>query len=345
MIGAFLSKNTAKLQDFTVASIMARIKYYYDTETCKYERIRISKWDIFLNLLGFLSVAMILAIGIVFVFSTYFESPQVSLLKKENKELLLYYEEMQKELRNMDDMMAALQERDDDIYRVIFEADPIPATVREAGVGGTDRYRALRENRLKREKLVLESFEKIDKLKKKMYIQTKSYDDIRQLALNKTEMLASIPAIQPISNRELTRLASGFGMRMHPILKYRRMHAGIDFSAPQGTPIYATGDGKVTRASQWGSGGLTVTIDHGFGYETRYLHMIKFEVRQGDRVKRGDVIGYVGSTGMSSAPHCHYEVWKDGQAVNPVYYFYNDVSEEEFDKILDLASTENQSLG
>ncbi len=324
---------------------MARIKYYYDTETCKYERIKVSKWDIFLNILGFLSVAFIMAIGIFVVFSTYFESPQVSFLKKDNKELNLYYDEMQQELSHMDAMLKSLEERDDNIYRVIFEADPIPSTIREAGVGGADRYRALREERLQREDLIISTFQKIDKLKKQMYIQTKSYDDILQMAKNKAIMLAHIPSIQPISNRELTRLASGYGYRMHPILKVRRFHAGIDFSAPQGTPIYATGDGKVVKAADLGTTGLVVEIDHGYGYLTKYMHMIKFAVHVGDQVKRGDVIGYVGNTGLSTAPHCHYEVWKDGKHVNPVYYFYNDLSADEFDKLLELANRENQSLG
>lgn len=324
---------------------MARIKYYYDTETCKYERIKVSNWDIFLNMLGFLAISLILAVVIVFVFSNYFESPRVSLLRKENKELLLYYEEMQKELNRMGNMMQALQDRDDNIYRVIFEADAIPSTVREAGVGGADRYRALREERLERESLVISTFEKIDKLKKQMYIQTKSYDEILQLAINKEKMMASIPSIQPLTNKELTRLASGYGMRMHPLLKIRRMHWGIDFSAPQGTPIYATGDGKIRLVRWEGAGGNTVIIDHGFGYETRYLHLSKFAVKLGQNIKRGEVIGYVGNTGLSAAPHLHYEILKDGAHVNPVMYFYNEVSDEEFDKLLELASTENQSLG
>ena len=212
---------------------MARIKYYYDTETCKYERIKVSKWDIFLNSLGILSLSLVLAIIILVVYDTYFESPQVSLLKKENKEMLIYYDDMQKDLVQMKDMITSLQERDDNIYRVIFEADPIPSTIRQAGVGGTDKYRALREEKLVREELVIGTFGKIDKLKKQMYIQTKSYDDILQMAKNKSEMLASIPSIQPIVNKDLKRLASGYGVRMHPILKVIRMHAGCDFSAPQ----------------------------------------------------------------------------------------------------------------
>ena len=324
---------------------MARIKYYYDTETCKYERIKVSKWDIFLNSLGIFSLGLILAIAILVVYDTYFESPQVSLLKKENKELLIYYNEMQKDLGQMENMIVALQERDDNIYRVIFESDPIPSTIRQAGVGGTDRYKDLREDKIERESLVLGTFMNIDKLKKQMYIQTKSYDDILQMASNKSEMLASIPSIQPIQNKNLKRLASGYGMRMHPILKVIRMHAGCDFSAPRGTPIFATGDGKIIKARFYKTSGNMITIDHGYGYQTKYLHMVKFEVKEGQKVKRGDVIGYVGNTGLSKAPHCHYEIWKDKKHIDPVNYFYNDVTDEEYDKLLELASRENESLG
>ena len=324
---------------------MARIKYYYDTETCKYERIKVSKWDMFLNSLGIFTLSLVLAVIILIISSTYFESPQVSLLKKENKELLLYYNDMQKDLANMDAMLLSLQDRDDNIYRVIFEADPIPSSVRQAGVGGTDRYRALREESIEREDLVISTFEKIDKLKKQMYIQTRSNDDIEQMARNKSVMMASIPSIQPINNSDLNRLASGYGMRMHPILKYIRMHAGIDFSAPQGTAIFATGDGTVDYAGFNKTSGNMVTLNHGYGYETKYLHMSNFAVRQGQKVKRGDIIGYVGNTGLSKAPHCHYEVWKDNQHVNPVNFFYNDVTDEEFDKLLELATKENESLG
>ncbi|MDZ7604046.1 MAG: M23 family metallopeptidase [Cyclobacteriaceae bacterium] len=324
---------------------MARIKYYYDTETCKYERIKVSKWDMFLNSLGIFTLSLVLAVIILIISSTYFESPQVSLLKKENKELLLYYNDMQKDLANMDAMLLSLQDRDDNIYRVIFEADPIPSSVRQAGVGGTDRYRALREESLEREDLVFSTMEKIDKLKKQMYIQTKSHDDIEQMARNKSVMMASMPSIQPINNSDLNRLASGYGMRMHPLLKYIRMHAGIDFSAPQGTPIFSTGDGTVEYAGFNGTSGNMVTINHSYGYKTKYLHMSNFAARQGQKVKRGDIIGYVGNTGLSKAPHCHYEVWKDNQHVNPVNFFYNDVTDEEFDKLLELATKENESLG
>jgi len=191
--------------------------------------------------------------------------------------------------------------------------------------------------------LIIATYERVSKLKKQMYIQTKSYDDIILMAKNKSDMLASIPSIRPTGNK--ARLASGYGMRFHPLLKLRRMHAGLDFSAQQGTPIYATGNGTVVKARRLGGLGLAVIIDHGYGYKTKYGHMSKFAVKQGQKVHRGDLIGYIGNTGLSAAPHCHYEVWKDGRHVNPVYYFYNDVTDKEFDELLEIASRENQSLG
>jgi murein DD-endopeptidase MepM/ murein hydrolase activator NlpD len=182
-------------------------------------------------------------------------------------------------------------------------------------------------------------------LEKELYIQTKSYDDIVRLAKNKSKMLASIPAIQPLTNKELTRMASGFGMRIHPIYKLKRMHTGVDLAAPKGTPIYATGDGVVrfTKRNPGGYGN-EIQIDHGFGYETKYAHLERFEVKPGQKVKRGEVIGFVGTSGSSTAPHLHYEVIHNGNKVNPVHYFFQDLNAEEYEKILELAAVENQSL-
>jgi hypothetical protein len=226
---------------------MARIKYYYDTESCKYERIKVSTWDIILNLLGFFSVSFIISVIIVVLFSTYFESPKEMLLKKENQELKIYYDLLEKELGNLDGMMAALQKRDDNVYRVIFEADPIPESIRQAGTGGSEKYKEILENDLVNEEMIIQAISKVDQIKRQMYIQTKSYDEILQMARNKSKLLAATPAIQPIANKELTRLASGFGMRIHPIYKVKMMHFGVDFTAPRHTPIYSTGDGVVER--------------------------------------------------------------------------------------------------
>jgi murein DD-endopeptidase MepM/ murein hydrolase activator NlpD len=304
-----------------------------------------SKWDIALNALGFLSLSSMLAIVFILVFYTYFDNPKELLLQKENKELKLYYEFLEQEVVKMNQMLGDLQQRDDNLYRIIFESEPIAPEIRQAGIGGSDRYRDIREKGLNQEKMIIALHSKIDALKRQLYVQSISYDEITEMALKKEEYWASIPAIQPVLNENLNLLASGFGMRLHPILKVRKMHTGVDFTAPKGTPIYATGDGVVIEVqSVFGGYGKYVEIDHGFGFVTRYAHMNDFNVKKGQKVKRGDQIGTVGNTGSSTAPHVHYEVLKDGKYVNPVNYFFKDLTPEEYDLILELASKENQSL-
>lgn len=323
---------------------MARVKYYYDTETCKYEIVKVRPIDIVLNSLGFLTLSIIIAIGFTLIYGQYYKTDQELVLEKENKELLVQYDLLNKQLDEVNLMLESLQKRDDNIYRVIFEAEPIPTSVREAGVGGTESYKQYLDKDIKNEKLLANTYQKIDQLKRKMYIQTKSYDQISILVKNKSKMLSAIPAIQPVDNEQLTRLSSGFGMRMHPIYKVAQFHPGIDFAAPYNTPIYAAGDGEVLEAQYNGGYGNSVKIDHGYGYQTYYAHMASFIVKKGQKVKRGELIGYVGSTGFSTAPHLHYEVYYKGERVNPVYFFFNDLTPEEYKKILELASIENQSL-
>ncbi len=325
---------------------MARIKYYYDTESCRYERIKVSVWDIILNSLGFLAVSLFLAVGIVWAYMAYFESPEEAALRKENEEMKYYYNLLGDQMEETDKMLTALQDRDDNIYRVIFGVEPVAAEIRTAGAGGSNRYKDLLDKGLEREDLIVENYAKLDHLKRQMYIQTKSYDEIIELARNKENFLAALPAIQPVSNKQLKRLSSGFGYRIDPIHKVRRPHYGVDFSLPKGTPVYATGDGviKYTRTSFSGYG-KQIEIDHGFGYTTKYAHLDMFNVKKGQRVKRGDLIGFSGNTGKSTAPHLHYEVKKDGKPINPVYYFSKDLTDEEFGEILRLASIENQALG
>ncbi|MBX2844300.1 MAG: M23 family metallopeptidase [Flammeovirgaceae bacterium] len=325
---------------------MAKIKYYYDTETCRYERVQTSTSDVIVNALGLLFICVIFGIIFSFTYSAYFPSASVQRLKKENNELLYHYNLMNKEISNLDEVLSHLQERDDDIYRSIFEAEPIPMEIRQAGSGGSQKFKDLLDKRLSREDLVISTLQKIDVLKRQMYIQTKSFDEIAQLAKSKKEMISHIPAMQPISNKNLKRLASGYGMRFHPILKIKRMHNGIDFSAPKGTLIYATGDGKVIKLQRSRKGyGNEIEIDHGFGYVTKYAHLLEFNVRKGQTVKRGQIIGKVGSSGLSVAPHLHYEVIYKNRKVNPVYYFSNDVTDDQYDKLIEIASRENQSLG
>jgi murein DD-endopeptidase MepM/ murein hydrolase activator NlpD len=325
---------------------MARIKYYYDTETCKYERVKAKKSDIVLNALGILSLIVAAAVVLVILYINYFESPKELMQRNKLSEQDFYIENLSKEVEMMSEVLADIENRDDNIYRKILGAEPIDKDIREAGVGGYDRYKDLREKKLLNEDLIIALREKVDQLKRKVYIESKSQDDVIKLAENKEKLFAAIPAIQPISNKQLLALASGFGYRVHPIYKVKKLHTGIDFAASIGTPIYATADGKVQSVDIKFSGyGKVVEIDHGFGYRTRYAHMHEFAVRQGQSIKRGDLIGYVGNTGLSTAPHLHYEVLINGTQVDPVHYFYNDLTAAEYEKVLELASIENQSLG
>lgn len=325
---------------------MARIKYYYDTETCKYERVKTRTSDVVMNAMGFFFFTLVLAYGIYALFTNYFESPKELMLKNELSELKYYYSQLNQEVETLDNTLKSLEHRDDNIYRVVLGAEPIDKSVRDAGVGGADRYADIREKDILHKDIVLDLKEKTDKLRRKLYIESKSQDEVVQLAEKKEKLFAAIPAIQPIANKQLIALASGFGMRVHPIYKVKKMHSGIDFAAPIGTPIYATADGRIEEVSVRFSGyGKMIIIDHGFGYKTRYAHMHDFAVRQGQSIKRGELIGYVGDTGLSTAPHLHYEVLMNGVLINPVHYFFNDLSPAEYEKIVELASIENQSLG
>lgn len=325
---------------------MARIKYYYDTETCKYERVRTTKTDIVLNTLGIISLTLTMAVGLLLLYSNYFESPKELLLKNEVKELEYYYENLSLEVTKLNRILSEMEHRDDNIYRKVLGAEPIDNSIREAGIGGMDRYEDIRSKSIIHEDLILKLSEVVDKLKRKTYIESKSQDDVVALAENKEKLFAAIPAIQPVSNKELIALASGFGLRIHPVYKVKKMHTGIDFAANIGTPIYATADGIVDHTNVSFSGyGKMVEIDHGFGYRTRYAHMHGFAVYKGQHVKRGELIGYVGNTGLSTAPHLHYEVFINGIHVDPVHYFFNDLNPAEYEKVIELASIENQSLG
>jgi murein DD-endopeptidase MepM/ murein hydrolase activator NlpD len=325
---------------------MARIKYYYDTETCKYERVKTKNSDIILNALGIISLTLSLAVGLVFMYSNYFESPREIILKNQVKELEFYYKNLNTEVDQLRGILNNIEQRDDNIYRAVLGAEPIDKAVRDAGIGGAERYADIKDKNIDQEELIVSLHEKIDQFRRKLYIESKSQDEVIQLAEHKEKQLAAVPAIQPVSNKQLLALASGFGMRIHPVYKVKKMHTGIDFAASIGTPIYATADGKVIEVSVKFSGyGKMVEIDHGFGFRTRYAHMHDFAVRPGQQVRRGDLIGYVGNTGLSTAPHLHYEVLLNGNHINPVHYFFNDLTPSEYEKIIELASIENQSLG
>ena len=325
---------------------MAKIKYYYDTESCKYVRVQTKSGDVILNVLGIVSLTMAMAVGLLMLYSNYFESPKELMLKNEVKEMEFYYSDLKQKVDNLDKILTDMSYRDDNIYRVVLGSEPIDKSIREAGIGGAERYEDIRNKDINHEGLIVELNESVDKLRRKVYIESKSHDEIIQLAENKEKLFAAIPAIQPVPKKATVVLASGYGIRIHPIYKVRKMHHGIDFAAPIGTPIYAAADGVIDNVEISFTGyGKKVEIDHGFGYRTRYAHMHMFVVRNGQHVKRGDLIGYVGDTGLSTAPHLHYEVFINGAQVNPIHYFFNDLNPAEYAKIIELASIENQSLG
>ena len=325
---------------------MSKDKYYYNPKTCKFERIKKTKKEIFLNIIGFLLIVLFSSFIVLNIYDTYFESPKIVELRKENQELETHFEILNKEVNVAYKMLENLEERDDNIYRIIFEAEPIPSTIRQAGVGGINRYKELIDGNLKREELLVDNYIKIDELKRKLYIQTKSYDELFNMANNKEDLIAAIPAIQPIYNKDLRRVASGYGMRIDPFLKVRRMHYGLDFSVKKGTPIYATADGKVVIIkSSFGGLGKHIYLDHGNGYRTVYAHLNKFNVKKGQKVKRGELIAYSGNTGRSTSPHLHYEVHKNGEKLNPINFFFNDLTPSQYEEVIRIASIENQALG
>jgi murein DD-endopeptidase MepM/ murein hydrolase activator NlpD len=322
---------------------MAKVKYYYDTKTLSYKRIELSGLNKVKHLFYFLIGSGFTGFIMIILFFQFFDSPKEKRLNREIAVLTSQYENIDGKLKQVELVLDDIQNRDDNIYRVIFEADPIPKSIRKAGYGGINRYQDLKG--YSNSELIINTSEQIDQISKQLYIQSKSFDDIIELAKNKSDMLAALPAIQPVSNKNLSRMASGYGNRIHPIYKTKKFHAGMDFSAKSGTPIYATGDGKIfkVRRSQRGYGNHVI-INHGYGYKTLYAHMKKYIVRQGQTVKRGEVIGYVGSTGTSVAPHLHYEVHKDGRKINPVNFYYNDLNADEYEKMLEISSQINQSF-
>lgn len=322
---------------------MSKVKYYYDSESLSYRKIERKKRKTFAYISLFIFASFLFSFLIIFIANLYIESPKEKALKRELQNAQLQFELLNKKVDEAETVLANVADRDNNIYRVYFEANPIPDEQRKAGFGGINRYKNLEG--FDNSKLIIESNKRIDILQKQIVVQSKSLDEITVLAEEKEKLLAAIPAIQPVNNEDLRRMASGYGMRSDPFTKIRKMHWGMDFSAPRGTPVYASGDGVVKRADAGSSGyGKHIRIDHGFGYVSLYAHLYKYNIKRNQKVKRGDLIGFVGSTGRSQAPHLHYEIFKDGKRINPINFYYGSLTAEEFSKLLEHASLENQSL-
>ena len=322
---------------------MSNVKYYYDSETLSYRPITKSKTKMAKYLFGFLLASWLFGLLIVFIGSYYFESPREKALNRELQNMELQFTVLEGKMNEIEDVLKNIEERDNTIYRLYFEANPIPEAQRNQGFGGVNRYSKFQG--FKNSDLISASHKRLDILQKRIVVQSKSLDEIINLAKDKENFLAKIPAIQPINNEDLTRMASGYGYRTDPFTKIRKFHYGMDFTAPRGTPIYASGDGVVKRADSRSSGyGRHIRIDHGYGYVSLYAHLYKYNVRRNQKVKRGDIIGFVGSSGRSQAPHLHYEIFKDGRRINPLNFYYGNLTSEEFNDLLIKASIENQSL-
>lgn len=322
---------------------MKKIKYFYNTHSLRYEKLEIPLRVKLLRVFAFLATALVTAALIVWIGFRYIGSPNERILRDQLDDYREGFGLMEHQVKQLQQQMGELETRDNKVYRAIFEASPIPDSARAKDQA--KKAEISQVQRLSDDALIGGMISQLNVLTSRVAYQTRSYGEIDEMIKNKEKLLAAIPAIQPVSNKDLRRIASGFGSRIDPVYKVSKFHEGLDFTAPQGTPIYATADGKVKEARFDESGfGNHVVINHGYGYETLYGHMVRIKARAGQSVKRGEVVGWVGNTGKSTGPHCHYEVHKNGTPVDPVYFFYNDLSPEQFDRMLKLAAASNQSF-
>lgn len=324
---------------------MSKVKYYYDPDTLAYQKIKAKKGKKLGVVLLFITASALFGFlcFVILLNTPYFETPKDKLQAREIENMKMRYDVLNRKMNHIDEVLASIAERDDNLYRTYFNTSPIPEEQRKAGFGGVNRYKELEG--FNNSDIIINTTKRLDIISKELVVQSKSLDEIAKLAKDREKLLSAIPAIQPVKNEDLRRLASGFGYRSDPFTKIRKFHAGMDFSAKTGTPIYATGDGVVTRADNKATGyGNHIVIKHGYGYETLYAHLSKYKARRGQKVKRGDIIGYVGSTGRSEAPHLHYEVHKGGKPIDPINFYYGNISAKEYVLISKLANQENQSL-
>jgi|TARA_Y100000813_G_scaffold64669_1_gene45515 murein DD-endopeptidase MepM/ murein hydrolase activator NlpD len=322
---------------------MPKVKYYYDSDSLSFKEIKNDN-KTWLKYFGIYLIGTSLsALFFILVASYFFESPKEKYLKRELENMKINYNQLADKMDDVETVLENVEERDNNIYRIYFESKPITDDERKAGFGGINRYKKL--DGYEFSSIIKDVTKRLDIIQKRLIIQSKSLDYIGDLAKDKEKFLSSIPAIQPVNNDDLTRVASGFGNRIDPFTKAIRFHHGIDFTAPRGTPVYATGDGYIERVDSRSSGyGKHIRINHGYGYISLYAHLHKYNVVKNQKVKRGDLIGYVGSTGRSSAPHLHYEIFKDGVRINPINFYYGDLSSSEYQELIKQSSLLNQSL-
>ena len=322
---------------------MPKPKYVFDQSTLSYEKYKLGWKGRLMRFISFIFSTGVFAVVTVVAAYYFFGSPKERILQRELNFMRLQFDILDDKLGKYEVLLKEMQDRDDNIYRVIFEAEPIPTSFRKAGYGGVDRYEKLEG--YKSSAIVVETAKRLDHIASMLYVQSKSFDEVFEMAKNKSEMLAAIPAIQPLKDSDVRRISSHFGVRTDPFYKVNKFHQGIDFSAPIGTEVFATADGIVVKVekSYFGYGNMVV-IDHGFGYKTVYAHLSSFIVKRGEKIKRGQLIAKVGSSGKSTSPHLHYEVHKNNRAVNPIHFFFNDLTPEEYEQILELSMLPSQSM-
>lgn len=322
---------------------MVKIRYHFNAKTLRFEKVRLTLWQKIKRLLVMCSTSIVLAAVVIFFAYLFLDSPKEKKLRRELDNLKFQFSLLNNQIYQLEQVLFDIQQRDNNIYRVIFEAEPIPSSVRRAGFGGIDRYAKL--SGFQYSELVISTTRRVDMLASQLYVQSRSFDEVHKMAMNKEALLAALPAIQPISNRDLFRIASHFGYRTDPFYKIKKFHEGIDFTAPVGTEVHATGDGVVVSVERSRVGfGNHIVIDHDFNYQTLYAHLSKFNVRRGEKVRRGQVIGFVGNTGRSTAPHLHYEVHKNGVPVNPIHYFFSDITPEQYDLLIEQSALPGQAM-
>ena len=311
-------------------------KYRFNPESLSYDKVKTSVIKTVVKAFSFFTATLAVTVVYYLIYSQFFQTPKERILSREISQMSETYSGLTKKLQLIEDVLTNIQQRDSNIYRTIFESEPVPQTVIHAGFGGINRYEAL--DGYSNSELMVETTRRSELLLSKLRVQSKILDEMIERANEKSEQLRFVPAIQPIENKDLAHTAAGFGMRMHPFWRTKIYHEGMDFSAPLGTQVRATGDGQIAETQSTGAQGIKVVIDHGYGYKTVYAHLEKLSVKTGQKVVRGDIIGTVGNTGMTTTPHLHYEVHKNGKSVDPINYFFNELTPAAFARIRDLSN-------